>query len=241
MKSLYLILAFLLFISCGNGSKKETSAVNSDVTIPKQTDPLAKIASLYKVTVTPVPEGNEGANPGSYTVKVDNLNLETKTPYSPAFIASKSAMIIYKSFTDQDKKNYSSITINVNSNFKTEALIFKLTDLQKIDPYLKIAQSAVKKYIDGDYEEFYELTDHAYLTREAHNDLINNHRKPYPEVFETIEKINDDGFEFRREEGLNVISVYFTTKSADGTALEWDIIFLDNDENMKIVGFHIIP
>jgi len=240
MKSLYFALVLLLLFSCGNANKDVPLTDENTIEENGQTDPLAKITSLYKVGVTPVPKGNEGAAPGSYTVKVDNLNLETKKPYSPPFIASKAAMIIYRSLTDQDKKKFSSITINVNSIFETKALVYKRTDLKKIDAYLKIALSAVKKYIGEDYEELYDLTDHAYFSRADYDNFINNHRKPYPEVFETIKKINDDGFEFRREEGLNVISVYFTTVSANGKALEWDVIFLDDSTNMKIVGFHVI-
>ncbi|AWH83625.1 hypothetical protein HYN59_00175 [Flavobacterium album] len=221
----------------------ETKVIAAKTTVKAVTDPLEEIASNYKVRVLPVslPNGKSRAGNDTYSIKIDNLNLDTKKPYSPSFIASKAAVIIFRSFNEKEKKDIRIIDITVNSIFKTETITYKVHDLEKIDPYLKIARSAVGFYIAGNHKGFYSLTDPAYIPMPDDDSAFNDDRKKFSEAIEGVRKIEDDGFEFDTEEGLKVIRFYYTTLSSGKKKLEWEVIFLDNDDKPKIAGFHVIP
>lgn len=222
MKIAGLLCFFILSISC-QGTKGAES------------DPLTEITSQFHVAVKVMPEESID---GNYVIQVDNLNTETKKGYSPVLISSKSAQIIYKRLSDEQKSSTQTIQVYVNSIFKMDLYKFKLTDLQRITPFLKVAKAGAEDIAIGDYEGFFKMADSSYLKKADYDNYINTKIKPFPEYFDGISEIKDGGFEFEESDGINVIRVYYNSMSATNVSLSYEIAFVDNGK-CEIGGLYV--
>lgn len=222
MKIVSLLCFYILSVSC-QGVKSHES------------DPLDEIKAKFHVAVKSLPE--ESVN-GNYVIQVDNLNTETRKGYSPVLLSSQSALIIFERLSEEQKNSTQMIQVYVNSIFKMDLYKFKLTDLQRITPFLKVAKAGAEDIASGDYEGFFKMADSSYLKKADYDNYIKTKIKPFPEYFEGIDEIKDGGFEFEESDGINVIRVYYNSISSTNVSLSYEIAFVDNG-NCKIGGLYV--
>ena len=154
-------------------------------------------------------------------------------------VASHCAKLLYEKLTDEQRNDKEAINVKIVKTNGAEEFTYEMSQIKKIDGFIKVAHEAILKIKNKDYNGIYNINvDKSTITPEIFKaNLIDKVLQPNEEIFSKIKDIDVAGFDFKKENNLDLVEVYIVTPT-EKNRVNYQITF-KNQKNPKIAGIWI--
>jgi hypothetical protein len=187
IKIVPLLSMFLLLSSCAS---------------EEQNKAFSEISGLYGCNVNfskGFSTSTEKGNAKYFELNISNCTMIDQEKIEPEVAASGSALILFKSFSEEEKSNYAKISVEIKKNSKnnetTSSFDYSLPllrSLEKQEVYMKAFLGSMKrKDVKGCYSH---LND--YVTKDLTSEGLDSVMQGVDKEFGPIKEIQEHGFKF---------------------------------------------
>jgi uncharacterized protein (UPF0305 family) len=230
LKLAVVVAIMFLLNGCGEETENLSKAASQIAAYCGSKEVLVSTSSVSHI-------GDETANNFNITIS-DSKQIEEKK-YPIVLVASHSAKLLYDNLSEEQRKKNDAIIVKVVKSNGSEEVAYPISELKKIDGFIKVARESILKIKSKDYQGLYSTyIDKETITLEVYTtELVDKVFKPNESIFTNIKDIEIAGFNFRKENNFNLVEIYAITIVGKNRA-QYRITF-KNKKSHKIAGLWV--